>query len=567
MKSIVVYGGILAATITSMLSRIGGISGKYRVVHVSADVSNGATPTDLASCAIFFRQDPYVCAFEDSLPSECLRLAFPTLDARHLWPFHCANPYNRPEPPRFPAGRFPYGNSFIVSCLKQGIDPAIIVDRYISAPWGPSWPDLEACERSENARLEAMDARVDIPMLSYIRENIHHRRLFWAPASPTNALLSELIVRMLDRAFAPAKLVSRKVLEELMHLQGAWDLFGAISVPIHPHVAQRFGLQWYDTSEPFRYFDEFIGYREYYDRMVSENGPKPVPSKKDRPTFVVYGNCQADAVAVILRGNAAISKLYDVRYVKSFGAERGRIDPDAVTKCAIFLEQHDREPFEQRERLPRSCTIIRFPSIDCNVLWPFNASNPYDGPEERYPFGRFPYGDRVIIAQIDSGRSADEILEYYLTAWDDYKMDLDRFLKIEMARFEARDAKCDVTMGSYLYERFIHERPLWTANHPTLPFLKELLRRILVAAADRADERLGSIDIDRTIASNFVLSPRGPLGVVSVPIHPKVAEHFQFAWYDPHERYQLFDGNSYDYKEYFEQLIAHSLAKKVVPVP
>lgn len=565
MKSIILYGGTLAATIASVLSRIGGISGKYRVIHVPFDNANGP-PADLESCDIFFRQDPYACAFEQALPNDTVRVAFPTLEVRHLWPLHCANPYNRPEPPRFPAGRFPYGDSFVVSCLQKNVDPDAIVKFCTSGAWGEAWPDLSACREHEIARLETMDARVDVPILPYIQEHLQQRRLFWAPAAPTNSLLSELIVRMLDRAFAPNKLISRKVLEELLHLQGAWDLFGAIAVPIHPHVAKQFNLTWYDPHERYNYFGEMLGYREYFERMLGENGPKPVFSKKDRPTLIVYGNCQAEAVGVILSGNSTISRLYDVRYVASFGAQRGRIDEDSVARCSIFLEQHDREPFELREKLPRSCTIIRFPSVDCNVLWPFNAANPYDAPEERFPFGRYPYGDRVIISQIDAGQGADEILDYYLNAWDDYKVDLDRLLKIEIARFAARDTKCDVTMGTYLYERFVNQRPLWTANHPTLPFLNELLRRILSAAVTRADKRLASVDIERTIKANFVLSPGGPLGAVSVPIHPKVAEHFRLTWYDPDERYALFDGSRYRYKDYFKDLIAHSLAKKMVAV-
>jgi hypothetical protein len=565
MKSIVVYGGILAETIASVLARIAGINGAYRIKYVSPDSAASDLP-DFASCAVFFRQDPYAsAAFEEALPDDCIRLSFPTLEVRHLWPFNCINPFVRPEPPRFPAGRFPFGDSFIVSCLQQSIDPDLIVDYYVSQEWDPSWPDLAVCERDENARLESVEERVDIKMLPYLREHFQKRRLFWAPAAPTNALLAELIVCMLDRAFAPKTFVSRKVLEELLHRQGDWELFGGIVVPVHPTVAKQFGLAWYDPDELYNHFGEKIDYREYFERMVWENAPKQFPSAKNRPTFIVYGNCQADAISVILQRDPIIKRLYNVRYVASFGPNAGSVESEAISKCAIFLEQHDRDSFARRSELPRSCTTIRFPSIDCNVLWPFNTTNPYDDPEPGFPFGRFPYGDRVIVSRIDAGDSAQDILDYYLNGWEDYKIDLDRFLKLEVARFTARDAKCDVTMGSYLYERFMRERPLWTANHPTLSFLKELLQRIIAAAA-RSNEALSTVDIGRTIDRAFVINPRGPLGVVSVPVHPMVAEHFQLSWYDPKERYQLFDGSSYNYDGYFKALIAHSRAKKMLPV-
>lgn len=562
MKLIVVYGGVLAATIAAVMRRISGISGTHRVVYVPAE-GPAVALEGLDDCAVFLRQDPYKAAWlEDALPSGCIRISFPTLEVRHLWPLHCVNPYNQPEVPRYPAGRFPFGDSFVVTCLQQQVNPAQIVELCTSGEWARSWPDLEVLERDEFARLQDAELRMDVGMLPYIRENLQRTRLFWAPASPTNALLAELIVRLLDRAFAPAKLVSRKVLEELLHLQGEWELFGSIAVPIHPQVAKHFGLTWYDPNERYNYFGEKLSNRQYFERMVLQNGSKPHYRREDRRSLLVYGNCQAEALAVILGRDPTVTSLYEVRYVKSFGVEAGHVASEAVVKCAIFLEQHDRAPFPHGDSLPGDCTKIRFPSIDCNVLWPFNAVNPYD---DVFPAGRFPYGDRVIIEQIDAGRSAKEILDYYLNDWSDYKVDLGRLLKLEIARFAARDAKCDVTMGAYLYERFTFERPLWTANHPTLGFLRVLLQRI-VALAARTDERLGAADIGRTAEASFVLSPRGPLGVISVPVHPKVAEYFELAWYDPREHYRLADGTAYSYKGYFKQMIAHSIAKKMVAV-
>lgn len=281
-------------------------------------------------------------------------------------------------------------------------------------------------------------------------------------------------------------------------------------------------------------------------------------------TLLVYGNCQAEAVSVILRLDPTIAADFDVRYVPSY--ENRRFESLELTKadlanCALLLEQHDSNPFPERAALPASCGTIKFPSIDCNILWPMNATNPYNPDEPSFPFGRFPYGDRVIITQIDAAKPAADILDYYLNAWDDYKPDLDRLLDLEIARFSARDAKCDVTMGNFFFERFRTERPLWTINHPTQHFLKELVERI-VAKASLLDARLRKADVGQTVDNNFLLSPRGPLGIVSVPIHPGVAEHFQLEWYDPQERYYLFDGTDFGYEDYFKELIERSIDAK-----
>jgi len=194
-------------------------------------------------------------------------------------------------------------------------------------------------------------------------------------------------------------------------------------------------------------------------------------------------------------------------------------------------------------------------------LWPMTAVNPYNPSEPSFPFGRFPYGDRVILSQIDAGKSPEEILEYYLNAWDDYKPDLDRLLKLELARFAARDAKCDIGMGQVFFDYFAAERPLWTVNHPTRRLLQELVERI-AAAALLVDKRFAEADIATTMESHFALSPRGPLGVISVPIHPGVARHFQLSWYDENEHHFLWDGTSLVYQDYFKELIDWSILVK-----
>ena len=81
-------------------------------------------------------------------------------------------------------------------------------------------------------------------------------------------------------------------------------------------------------------------------------------------------------------------------------------------------------------------------------------------------------------------------------------------------------------------------------------------------AASPLDKRFATVNIGDTVERNFVLSPRGPLGIVSVPIHPKVAEYFELTWYDPSELYPVFDGTAYGYEQYFREMIKRSIATK-----
>lgn len=280
-------------------------------------------------------------------------------------------------------------------------------------------------------------------------------------------------------------------------------------------------------------------------------------------SLIVYGNCQAEAVASILRTDPATAERFRVVYLRSFDHPsdgRDELRAEDAGDCAVLWEQHDPIAFPYRDGLPADCTTVRFPAIDFNLLWPFNCPNPYDDPEPPiFPFGRFPYGDRIIIDAIDKAMPPEEIVPYYLSGWSRYGMDLDRLFQIESARLVARDTHCDIKMSDFILGRFRRERLFWTPNHPTSALLRELIHRLLDVSAPR-EPLLETLDLDATIAWRFI--PEGPLGVVSVPVHPKVAAHFGLDWYDAGKRHQGFGGVAYSSAEYFEAMVQRACAVK-----
>lgn len=280
----------------------------------------------------------------------------------------------------------------------------------------------------------------------------------------------------------------------------------------------------------------------------------------DARTLILYGNCQADAITSTVRADPIVSGFYEVAYCRSFDHPtegRPAFEERLTRQCAILWEQHDPQPYPQNNVLSKDCLVVKFAAADLNLLWPFNCVNPYDAPEPPvFPFGRYAYGDRIVANAIDRGMNADDILDYYLNGWDDYKIDIGRLLQLETARIRARDARCDVGIGDFVLSRFRKDRLFWTVNHPTPVLLHELIERLL-HASDSVQPVLLDADIEHTLRNNF--APEGPLGVVGVPIHPKVAEILELEWYDPNERYRSWDGKTYSYVEYFEGMIARAL--------
>jgi hypothetical protein len=282
-----------------------------------------------------------------------------------------------------------------------------------------------------------------------------------------------------------------------------------------------------------------------------------------KPTIILYGNCQAEAVTVILNKTPAIAARYRVVSFRNF--DHPTDGPDTIrnrdlASCALLCEQHSPKKFPYRDRLPARCRTVTFPSTDFNLLWPFFAVNPFNVPDPPvFPYGRFSYGDRIIIGDIQKNMAPDDILQNYLTGWEGYKVDLDRLLQLERARIENREAQCDVRIGDYLLGNFRSMRLHWTSNHPTSTLLSELVVRLLKECFG-GDNALENADIDKTLASCF--TPAGPLGILSIPIHPKIAEHFELSWYDYDEPLAYFDGRRVSYEQYFTEMIAESIARK-----
>lgn len=286
-------------------------------------------------------------------------------------------------------------------------------------------------------------------------------------------------------------------------------------------------------------------------------------SGSNAKTIIVYGNCQAEFFTALLEPELAARSAHRVIYRRSFDHpfdEQSELPREDLASCSLFFEQHDRARFPEREFLPADCPNIVFPSLDTVLFWPFQAMNPYDKLDPPvFPWGHFPYADRIVLGYLDKGMPADEILRQYLHGWDSYKPDLNRLFEVEKARLTARDKSCHVRVADYFLQHFREKRLFWTVNHPAREMTAELYRRLLKAGAvfEPVLAEIGDDAITRSFDARYFLEN------ISVPIHPKLAEHFGLAWYDAeHELHAWSSAAPISYVEYFTELIRWSLVVK-----
>jgi len=269
-KTIAVYGDSQAEAVSLVLARLQAVSAEFETFYRPGSGGAESAATRFPVGSIVCEQQPGdPSPVRGSAPQNIRRVRFPRLAFNLLWPFNCINPFNKPEPPLYPFGRFPYGDSFIVSCINRGVSADTILQYYSAAGWPPTWPNLDKSFQIESARLSAQDGRSEVKIGSFVLKYFRKKRLFWAANSPANKLLAELVYRLLHAMLGAEQSTQRAEIEDVLFHFGPRDLLGSMSVPIHPLVARHFGLDWYAADALYAYFGEReLTYEQYYSEMI-----------------------------------------------------------------------------------------------------------------------------------------------------------------------------------------------------------------------------------------------------------------------------------------------------------
>lgn len=276
-----------------------------------------------------------------------------------------------------------------------------------------------------------------------------------------------------------------------------------------------------------------------------------------RGNIIVYGNCQAGLFADCLKHFLPSPNRWDIRYVMSFVHPTEPQQPIAdedLARCALVLEQLDaasRLPDWVSERLPGDVKTIRFAPLDFNLYWPFNFNDPRNVSEPpNFPFGRFPYGDRIVVELLREGLSGQTLWEAYQQRSIARMPDPDRLRDLEAKRLTARDAGADIVVADLILSNYRDVPLFWTINHPTGWLLGRVFTRLLRAAR----ETLGIVN-DPEARAIQLFSALEPFGHQHQPIHPEYARRLGLRWCAPDRTYRYFDGSELTFEEFMLRYI------------
>lgn len=267
---------------------------------------------------------------------------------------------------------------------------------------------------------------------------------------------------------------------------------------------------------------------------------------------MVYGNCQAEWVGLGLQTIPAVTDRFDIHYIYSFDhpvSGLAKPDPSILARCAVLLEQRGAwDRFRWRDEVPASAQVVTFPALTMDALWPLTTfSDPRNVPVlPDYPYGVFPYGDRLISDWLASGVSREDTLRRYLSWSVRESEDLPRVMEMGQVRLEIADQQSDVKMADAVLTHLPDEPLFFTCNHPRPVLLSMLVDRIL----DHSGLVSGAFAAAaRSVRALF--DERRPNANIQVPIHPDVAETIGLSWYRNDLKYCCYERVDLSYEDYW----------------
>jgi hypothetical protein len=278
-----------------------------------------------------------------------------------------------------------------------------------------------------------------------------------------------------------------------------------------------------------------------------------------KPTLVIYANCQGGWLVDKLGQIPWIKNKYSLVYVPSFDAPSFRdreLGSEVYKNCGLLLHQVASYipdlPFE--EQLPATCRRFKFPVLWMKLLWPLNAKDPRNQPTPAFQFGKYPYGDRLIIELLNKGLSSEQVYQEYMDTDLKKMIELDRWYEICMDDLRAIDSVADMQLVAEIERTFTNTRLFVSIDHSTDYLMNRIIQRV--------------IEFEFGLSADTIplpLSTGEGMGEEEIPIHPALIEHYQLKWVAKDMKYH-YKGYDFTYDEYLRHYIDFELAPLDQPV-
>jgi hypothetical protein len=193
----------------------------------------------------------------ERIPKNIPVIRFPPFSATCLWPFAGNDPRAAQDP-----RRYPWADTIGAVLSTDALDDDELFAKYLVLT-AERMPDLQRRLQLDIANWKAADAMADIALAEWIETTFRSLSLFHNSLHITAPAINFLMKQLLVRTSILSPALARAAVEEVDTLLRRHTGQDIESVPIHPLVAERLNLRFYDPDATYRWHAHKWTFRQY----------------------------------------------------------------------------------------------------------------------------------------------------------------------------------------------------------------------------------------------------------------------------------------------------------------
>lgn len=269
-----------------------------------------------------------------------------------------------------------------------------------------------------------------------------------------------------------------------------------------------------------------------------------------------YGNCYAGNLNGIYSSTIAPLNGDVSSYLSSY--EEGEDSERRIAAADIIVQQvFDVDQKVGLDFNAIKADVIRFPTVSLGFLWPYGlVPHIKNDPTPYWQCGPYDYlfGDNYLNRKFDQGIPPEEAVADYLSLDIAKRAHLDRLKEIMLDKQRARDATCGMDFADEVEASFRSEYLFLNPYRPNA--------RMASLLAEQVYTRLG-IPAD-TIAAITARWRKTPFERTALPIHPRVAEHFDLTYGHAGTRYLYHTGEMLTFEDFVRRYSAFQCNERLL---
>ncbi len=192
-------------------------------------------------------------------------------------------------------------------------------------------------------------------------------------------------------------------------------------------------------------------------------------------------------------------------------------------------------------RIPPGCPVVRFPPFTASCLWPFAGNDARAALDPT----RYPWPDSIAAVLAGEDLPDDQLFDKYVRTTTEKMPDLNRRLRLDVARWRASDALADVHVADWVEKTFRSVNLFYTSGHVSAPAVNFLMKRLL------EQTKILSPSLARVAVDEVDILQRHHMGqdFECVPIHPLVAERLDLQFFNPDATYR-WHAHAWTFRQY-----------------